>query len=295
MFLNSANTHLLSEIGFTKTQAKLYFILLKLGKTDANKLSENSNIASPAVYRTLHELSKMGLVETEIGLPYKYRATPLRQGLEILLNQKFEQLVTMRQKTEELILTSHFTAGDIAKEDEYFLRFLAGKTKIMQTIKNKHDFAKQKIRILSTIQRWLFIIDCCLENYKDALNRNIQYEIVLNGNPDNLLFPKNIRPVLENPQFKIKLIQKPLSNNFIIFDNNEAIFNFLPGKTLGKSPVMWTNHPGLICMAIDHFEKIWKNAEKISVPKKIKHQENTISNALNESAYKRTQLIIKSS
>ena len=47
-----------------------------------------------------------------------------------------------------------------------------------------------------------------------------------------------------------------------IFDNKEATISYFPSKPLGASPILLTNHQSFVSMARDHFEAIWKKAEK---------------------------------
>ena len=63
MFLAEEDIQFLTDIGFTKTQAKLYLTLIKLGQTDGNSLGKSAEVPRQIVYRTLDELQNMGLIE----------------------------------------------------------------------------------------------------------------------------------------------------------------------------------------------------------------------------------------
>ena len=91
MLFDKEETLLLTQVGFTKTQAKIYLTLLKLKEPDAKTLSKDSNVPKPEVYRTLDELQKMGLAEKQITKPIRYTATPLQLGLQILMAKKIQE------------------------------------------------------------------------------------------------------------------------------------------------------------------------------------------------------------
>jgi len=61
--LQQEGISLLVELGFTRTQAKLYLTLLNLGKTDATVLAKQTNVLRQATYRVLDELQQQGVVE----------------------------------------------------------------------------------------------------------------------------------------------------------------------------------------------------------------------------------------
>ncbi|MEM2108426.1 MAG: hypothetical protein QXL10_03985, partial [Candidatus Bathyarchaeia archaeon] len=51
--------------------------------------------------------------------------------------------------------------------------------------------------------------------------------------------------------------------NMAVFDGAEANLSFHAARMLEESPVISTNHPGLIAMFKSHFEAHWKQARKI--------------------------------
>ncbi len=259
MSFDEEDTHLLTDIGFTKNQAKLYLSLLKLGKAEGKTLAKITGTPRSIVYRTLDELHNMGLVEREIAVPYKFKATPLKQGLQIMMNQRLERYRENREKTEQFLLRKQDMQEEI-EEQEHRLIAYEGKERIMQIIRLQHDKARQSIDILSTLQRWLQIIDCCIGNYEKALARKVKYRVVIDKPEGKIVLPKEVQALVSNPSFELKIARSPLVNNLGICDGKEATFNFYPSKSLKESPILWTNHPSFISMAQDHFEKTWKSA-----------------------------------
>jgi sugar-specific transcriptional regulator TrmB len=268
MFFEGEDTQLLTEIGFTKTQAKLYLTLLKLGKTDGKTLSKQTSAPRAVVYRTLDELQKMGLVEREIAHPYKFKAAPLKQGLQILMTQKREQYEESQEKTEKFLLKKESYPEENLEENEYRFCIVEGKERIIQIMKNHHDNVHRSADIVTTLQRWLQVLDYCFENYKKALQRNVRYRVVIQKPESGIDFPENVRFLLEKPNFELKVTRCPPQTIFGVFDDEEATFNFFPSKSLKESPIIWTNYHGFISMAQDHFDKVWKSARKYT-PKGI--------------------------
>lgn len=263
MFFGEEDLQSLIQIGFTKTQANLYLALLKLGQTDGKTLSKKSNSPRTIVYRTLDELQKKGLVERELTSPYKFKATPLKEGLEILMSQKRQEYKEIQEKAENFLLKYQNYKYEKPQEHQYKFIALEGKERIIQIMKLHHSDVQQSVKILTNLKRWLTILHYCYEDYVKSLERKVKYQIVLETRKRKNIFPANIHPLLNKPNFELKLTSRPLPINLGIFDDKRAIFNFLTSLPLKESPIILTNHLGLLSMCQDHFEKIWKSAKRV--------------------------------
>jgi sugar-specific transcriptional regulator TrmB len=252
-------------MGFTKTQAKVYLTLLNLGETDARTLYKKANMPQPEVYRALDELQRMGLVEKEISVPSKFIATPLQFGLQILMNQKMQECRVLQKMMKEFLRKKQSCPIKNPPKQEVKLILLEGKGKLMQTMKNEHDNVQRTVDIITTLQRWLQILDFCFQDYLEALDRGVKYRVVIAKPAGRITFPENIQALLAKPGFELRLREEPLKINAAVFDENEATINFFEGKSLMESPIIWTNHPGFIQMCQEHFDKVWKSSLKYKI------------------------------
>jgi sugar-specific transcriptional regulator TrmB len=264
MFVEEEDLHILTQIGFTKNQAKLYLALLKLGRTDGRTLAKNANSPRTVVYRTLDELQKMGLVEKEITSPYKFKATPVKEGLQILMVQKLQQYEENQQKTETFLLKYQNYKEEEQQEQQYKFITVEGKERIIQRMKLHHNTVQESAKILTNLQRWLQILHYCYDDYVKALARKVKYQVVIETRERKNIFPETVHTLLNKPNFELKLISSTLSTNLGIFDNKEAGFNFFASNSLAESPIILTNHPGFLSMCNDHFDKIWKSSKNIT-------------------------------
>lgn len=262
MFIEEDAIQHLIDIGFTKTQAKLYLMLLKLEDADGRTLSEKTSIPRPEVYRAIGELEKKGLVEREISSPYRFKATPLDLGLEILISQRTLQLQEIEKKTKEVFQKLKSETNNKVPKHQHKLIKIEGKQRLMQIIQVQHDGAQRSVDILSTLARWLQILHFCFENYAKALDRGVKYRVVLDALESEVEGHENIQALLKKRNFNLRLSQSPLQTNAAIFDQKEVTVNFFPSESLASSPLIWTNHPSFISMCQDHFETIWKTAKE---------------------------------
>jgi sugar-specific transcriptional regulator TrmB len=265
VLVGEEDVRLLTEIGITKTQAKVYLTLLKIGETEARTLSKKTGIPKQEIYRIIKELQEKGLAEKELAAPSKFIATPIQFGLQILMNEKVQQCKDAQRKIKEFLLKNQTCTLEAPKKQEHKLIVIEGKNRLMQTIKLEHDTAQKNIDIISTLQRWSQILDYCLESYVKALERKVKYRVVIEKTLGKITLPEKIQALLSKPNFELRFSEEPLMNNAAIFDDNEATINFFEGKPLGESPILWTNHPGFIQMCRDHFDKVWKSSREYKI------------------------------
>jgi HTH-type transcriptional regulator, sugar sensing transcriptional regulator len=251
--------HILTKLGFTQTQIKLYLTLLRMGNANGRTLAEQAKVPRSIVYRALDELQKKGLVEKEISQPYTFSATPIQNGLQMLIDQKYEECKKIRKETEKFLRKTKSSQDTSFGDQEFKLLMIDRKERIIQRMRQQHDNAKLKVDILSTPQRWLQILHDCVLNYEKTLSRGVQYRVVLDSCKLDIDHQKNIQVLLSKPNFHLRL-RCPLGVNAAIFDGKEASFCFYPSRPLTESPIVWTNHPSFLAMFQSYFENIWESA-----------------------------------
>jgi sugar-specific transcriptional regulator TrmB len=248
----------LSELGFTKNQAILYLALLKLEEADVRRLFEKTNIPRSEVYRVLKELQKKGLVEKKITTPYLYVPTPLHLGLQLMIIESIQRFKEIQVKTKDFLRKHQADEKNELSKPKYELIMVEGRQRLMQLIKKQHKNVERNVNILTTLPRWLQILNFCFENYEKALDRGVRYQVVLEAHEDTIASHENVQALLKKQNFELRLTGSPLQTNAAIFDDNEVTVNFFPSQSLAESPLIWTNHPSFISMCQDHFDKIWK-------------------------------------
>ena len=253
----------LTQLGFTKTQTKIYLTLLKTGGATAKTLSNKANAPRAIVYRTLDELQKMGVVEKEIAAPMKFKAVPLRFGLQVLMLRLLQQHKDLQEKAKEFLYSFKEYEESSLEEDYYKFVVIQSKERIIQRMKLQHENVQSTADIISTWHRLLQIMDCCYEYYKQALKRGVKYRVILEKPEKGFDFPRRLRELLETPNFRLRYSRKSPKTNVGIFDRKEATFNFYPSKSLKESPIIWTNNIGFLSMCKDHFSNAWKSAVHI--------------------------------
>jgi len=86
--LEEKNIKILIELGLTYREAKIYYTLNRLGEITIKDLAENAHMDRPNIYGVIKKLQKLNLIEQIIDSPVSYKAVPLEQCVQMLLEQK---------------------------------------------------------------------------------------------------------------------------------------------------------------------------------------------------------------
>ncbi len=84
------------------------------------------------VYRAVKRLSKLGLIEQELGSPIAFVAVEPEQALDILVDAKSSQVERLRsgkthlKKTLELLELERPAKSDLGEDEELFVKVLSG-------------------------------------------------------------------------------------------------------------------------------------------------------------------------
>jgi hypothetical protein len=57
--------------------------------------------------------------------------------------------------------------------------------------------------------------------------------------------------------------------NGVIFDSKLLGFSLYTSKSINETPMIWTNHIGLIGLFQDYFEKLWAKKEAVPIEKSL--------------------------
>jgi sugar-specific transcriptional regulator TrmB len=263
--LEDTDVRFLEKIGLTRSQAHLYFALVKIGNSDALTISRQTKTPRTETYRILDDLEEIGLVEKHLDVPYFYEATPVRLGIESLLIRKYEEYQQNRRELDKFLVS--FEKSE-KKQDKIQPKITVskGKQKLLSVLRYGMDNVLSTVDFVTPKKRWLNIYENCQENIKKSLERGVTYRGLLetsdNGNHDL----DSIPALQQRTHLELRMVRNISGKNFVVFDKREAAFNYSPGKSLNEAVTLWTNHPNLVAIFEDHYDTLWRNAEVVVFP-----------------------------
>jgi sugar-specific transcriptional regulator TrmB len=259
--LQGDNLKLLEQVGFTETQARIYMTLCSMGQTDAKTLAKQANTPRQAAYRTLGELQQKGMVEKIIAIPQQYRAIPVHDGLSIMMNAKAKEYESIAEKAQEFIQRYEVHAQLEKAQDEYNISIVEGKDTVTKKIRTLTQACTQEVLVAQTLKRWIQVNLSISDTVRSILKKGVKYRVIIEQNEGEFSIPKDLKPLLNHPNYNVRVTDK-LKINAALYDNKYGCFSFYPGKAVGDTPVIVTNHPSLLIGFSDYFTNQWRDSKK---------------------------------
>ena len=93
----------LTQLNLSKNQAKIYLTLISNSPLNAVEISKAAALPKEVIYRQMPRLLEKGLVEKIVSIPSKFQATPLKNALENLLQQRSRQNSEIKKSVNRII------------------------------------------------------------------------------------------------------------------------------------------------------------------------------------------------
>jgi sugar-specific transcriptional regulator TrmB len=253
-------------------QTKVYLALNKLEQATVRTIAKTAQIDRAEVYRAIPTLQKLGLIKKIITTPTAFKATPLSEGLSILLQQDAEKHKSIQNEAKRFL--RDFKNRNEEKPSQESAQYcLAVGLKLVY---------REYLRELSKIQTSK---DCILEwrGVMALVNRDFEYikELLEKGAklryithiPKGTKMPQNIQTLTKTGSFEIKSVSANPKAGIDIFD--KKIVHII---TVTNSPkeieVLRSNNPAVVQLLQDYFELKWQSATTPIWHKNIKLKNN---------------------
>jgi len=251
----------LTRLGLSHRQARVYLALLISGTSTAKAISRVSKVPRQDIYTVMPALEKMGLCEVAIAKPAMFRATPLRKGVELLMQHKRAEYEEMQVKTTNLLdELEHYNRGTRFQEDKTEFFLLPKMQERVLMIEEAINNATSAVDSFTTPKIFRQVLVSSKETLMKTLKRGITFRFLvedLKSRDSQLEIPQ---AALKNPHFEIRYVTVPVPAAAVLIDKKEVFF----GTTIDfqNATYLWSNNPYLVGIIQNHFETIWNSASK---------------------------------
>ena len=115
----SESVDVLTRLGLTSNEAKVFLVMSKLGKQPVKTLSQNSGVARESVYKVVKRLKEKGLVEEILTSPKTFRAIPEKDAYALLFQRREQEKKYLWTKMQQILKRKQQSKnGHIAKEED---------------------------------------------------------------------------------------------------------------------------------------------------------------------------------
>jgi sugar-specific transcriptional regulator TrmB len=249
----------LTGLGLTVLEAKVYLTLVRTDETSAKTISKASNVSQPDVYRVLSMLENHGLIERIIAIPHRFKATPIDKGIAILLQRRDNQSALLHKKATELVQSYE---GKSAKTTTTFqeeaAHFILVPGVHVHRIRNAVDNAQSNVLCFTTLDMFRKVRFITEDVWKRGVKRGVKYQFLI-GKPHDEEVTLDLDPALENNgNFEIKFMRAS-SPCIVLIDKTEV---FLRTEMNIEAPVLWSDNACIVAMIENYFEMLWKTPEE---------------------------------
>jgi sugar-specific transcriptional regulator TrmB len=251
----------LHRLGLTILEAKVYSTIVMTENGYVKGIARSLNIAKCEVYRAISSLEKMGLVEKMLTIPTTFKAIPIKETAQILLQGKTAEYAELQKETKKLVSNLHGANPKINPQEEKEQNICisdgktVGKRLVYQLSSSKKSF--------ETISTW----EVCrnmLSRHSDDLGLLMKNKVKVRILTDKLRkdehMPKFLVNLQKNPYFEIKYYKNQLAIKMAIRDKEEVNVCFSATK---GAPNIWSDNPLFAQIVTNCFEYMWNESEKV--------------------------------
>ncbi|MEJ2271512.1 MAG: helix-turn-helix domain-containing protein, partial [Candidatus Bathyarchaeota archaeon] len=224
------------------------------------EISQFSKLARETIYKVLPDLKEKGLVEKAVTSPIKYKSIPIKTILQILHQQKIRQIHVLEKLTKQVLTNSKdLENNNIEERFRYVL--VPKKSQFIERINHAIFNGKEKIKIKTSIKRYLQAISMHKEMYQEsftnAISNGAKFQVIIGLESREEKIPEEIKFLQESPNVSLKFFDTLPEIVMAIIDEKEVFFLNEPNGSLGESSALWSNNHSLIKALSTCFNLSW--------------------------------------
>ncbi len=263
MPIHEEDVQVLTELGLTHNQAKVYVALLYLKGATARDAQRLSNVARQDVYQVLSELREKELVEKVIARPTRFRPLPPEDAISILLQRINGQNRQVGEKAMQQFRNFEIDRVETSPSDGASQFVLLSKSETNPTahidkLGKAVDNAQKSVMCSTTLQLFIKIKRMDESIWKRAVERGVKFKFIIGSGPREKS-ELNLDPVLENSDnFEVRWTSTVLPACVLLVDGREGFCRM--GRDI-DCPVLWSAAPSFVAMIRDYLKMKWKSLE----------------------------------
>ena len=267
----------LSELGLSEKEAKVYLYLAKKGPQKAAEISKTLKIHKVEVYRFLKYLENKALVEPTLERPTRFTASPFEQTLDSLIAERKKTAREFEEKRNSILDQWKLLKADKMPVDPERFLVLSGRAnvylKIMHLMKQtQREFLSIMTSVTFVSDQTRFVAQGLEEVLRESRNRQIYARVITQIDKENADETQSFSQKVQRKHLLVEI--RHLSNlktSFVprlaLRDEEEAVFFLTPRRLLmlGKDETgLWTNSKAVVFALKALFEELWQDSQPLS-------------------------------
>jgi sugar-specific transcriptional regulator TrmB len=255
---------ILTSLGLSTAEAKVYFTLFKMRETTVGNLSKEAEVARELVYRLLPKLKKRGLVEEIIANPKKFKAISLKEAYMILLKRKEEENKRLYSKAMSHIKKHNNKAPYKATTDPRMILIPSREAPDVR-IGTEYQSVQKSVDLTFPVGKFIQWSKYYAQNsLKEITKRKVKMRIITQRQVFELIktYPNLFTPIFKAnlKHLNFRCSQEPFLVEMMIFDKKTLFVSTKKETNINKMIWLRTNNPLILEMAKGYFEAMWEKA-----------------------------------
>ncbi len=246
----------LGMFGMTEYEAKVYLTLLVRGAQEASKVSKTSGLPRPHTYSVLKSLQMRGLVTVIPEAVNRYRAVPLDEGLDVLIEEKEKQFDSLRN-AKDLLLSEIKPKESIPSENHAIVQLYNGRQNVYKLIDEMFRRCEHRADIMTTSHGIVRFYKYFSDVASEFRSKDIRVRFMAPVTPEVREYARKLAALVE-----LQHIDSMPPIRFVLVDSQEVLFAEYPEddfKSTGRETGIWINQEDLARMMQTLFDNTWKN------------------------------------
>ena len=270
LFPENDDFNILSELGLSNNQIRIYLSLLKFGApAKAFIIYQTSGVPRQDVYRVLFELQQLGIVEKKIATPNEFFAVEPKKAVSILIENKQQRISELSLKAEifsRKATERYCKLHPPANKDRFML--ITEKQAIIHTIKETIEKTQQTFYCIAPKREFLPCLTILSESLNLIKNKSVKVRWITQM-PNQADVARICDILKENPHIAVRCIAKTASVKFALSDEREIVLAVFEGGNFAETPALLTNSPAVISLARNYFDDCWARGKRLKSFKKF--------------------------
>jgi len=261
------DTKVLTQLGLTSFQAQVYLTLTKLGTSNAKTIASIDRLDRANVYRVMTDLQKLNLVEKMLTNPINFKAVPISEGIQTLLENREKEYQEIEIKTKELI--EKYKKPNIEKPavEECQFALIPENKAIVRKIKEMNERCQEGYDFIFYGRAFFEIFDEAKIYFRNLLKKGVTIRLIVYLDEGEKLY-KEIAGLPRNGQLNIRYTSKSPSAMLLVCDGKEALINTTTSAHI-KENSLWSNNHVMVSILQNYFNQRWQDAKQIVATKRI--------------------------
>jgi sugar-specific transcriptional regulator TrmB len=263
--LGKDDVSILSELGLTGNQIKVYLSLLKISRpARAIEIFKNSSVPRQDIYRVLLELQQMGIVEKLIVKPTEFVAVHPRKAVLILIQNKKEYFSELKIKAEVFSknVGKRYCKTQLVQDRERFV-LITERRAIINAIKENIEKTSRVFFSIAPRREFLSCLTILLESLSSIKRRGTKVKWITQM-PGTEELPRIFDILKENQHIEVRCIRETPSVKFALSDGKEIVLAVYEEGDFAETPALCTNSPAVISLAQNYFVTCWKHGKDLN-------------------------------